>query len=58
MRMIDASPGYLGQGAAQAHFGLGDHGGPIAELTIRWPGSGKVTRLENVEPGQVIVIEE
>ena len=58
VRMIDASPGYLGQGPAQAHFGLGDHYGPVAELIIRWPGSGKVTRLENVRPGRVIVIEE
>ena len=58
VRVIGASPGYLGQAAALAHVGLGDHDDLIAELTIWWPGSGELTRLKNVQPSQVIVIEE
>jgi len=49
--------GYLSQGDPRPHFGLGK--AKVAEsVEIRWP-DGRITRLENVEAGQILsVVQE
>jgi len=48
--------GYLSQNDPRLHFGLADHS-MIDRIEIRWP-SGIVQTLENVEPNQIITIQE
>lgn len=35
-RLVHLNPGYGSPGAPEAHFGLGDHDGPV-EVRVRWP---------------------
>jgi hypothetical protein len=48
--------GYLSQNDPRLHFGLADHT-VIDRIEIRWP-SGLVQTLGNVEPNQVLTIQE
>lgn len=48
--------GYLSQNDPRLHFGLADHTS-IDRIEIRWP-SGTVQTLENVEPNQILTIQE
>jgi hypothetical protein len=48
--------GYLSQNDPRLHFGLADHT-MIDRIEIRWP-SGTVQTLENIEPNQIITIQE
>jgi len=48
--------GYLSQNDPRLHFGLADHT-MIGRIEIRWP-SGTVQTLENIEPNQILTIQE
>lgn len=48
--------GYLSQNDPRLHFGLADHTS-IDRIEIRWP-SGTIQTLENVEPNQILTIQE
>ncbi len=48
--------GYLSQNDPRLHFGLGQ-AEIVDQMEIRWP-SGKVQVLENVEAGQILIVEE
>lgn len=55
-RLITASPTYLSQGPAVAHFGLGTHEGPLHRVVVRWPyGEDRV--LSDVAVDQTLTIE-
>ncbi|MGH0035504.1 MAG: FG-GAP-like repeat-containing protein [Myxococcota bacterium] len=40
VRHIGASSHFLGESERVAHFGLGDHPGPVHRVTVEWPGWG------------------
>ena len=40
VRHVGASSHFLGESERTLHFGLGDHPGPIHQLTATWPGLG------------------
>jgi hypothetical protein len=48
--------GYLSQNDPRLHFGLAQHS-MIDRIEVRWP-SGTVQKLENIEPNQIITIQE
>lgn len=53
---------YLSRGYASTvepfiHFGL-PFNGPIDSIIITWPTQGKITRIENVEPNQILTLSE
>jgi hypothetical protein len=54
-REISASPTYLSQAPAVAHFGLGEHLGPVHELVVRWP-TGEDVVLRDVPTDRVVVV--
>lgn len=55
-REIKAGGSYASSNDPRAHFGLGS-AKSIDELAVAWP-SGKVTRLADVKPGQILKIRE
>ncbi len=56
MQVIGAISHYLGQSERVAHFGLTADDGAIERVTIRWPRSGEITELTNVERNQAITV--
>lgn len=54
-RRIHLNPGYGSPAAPEAHFGLGDHEGPV-DLVVRWP-DGAVQRVEAVSTRRELVVE-
>ena len=56
VRELYPNNGFLGQNAAQVHFGLGKSE-KIDKLTIRWP-SGTVQNLNNVEVNRRVRVTE
>jgi hypothetical protein len=56
-RDVTANSTYLGQGPAQAHFGLGSVS-MIEEVRVYWPATGRETRLSDVPANQVLVVKE
>jgi hypothetical protein len=54
---VNAGSNFLGQNDFRAHFGLGDLGGLIHEITISWP-SGTTHTLHNTAPDQWLTIYE
>ncbi len=52
------SASYMGHGELTAHFGLGEHDGPVAEVRVYWPASGSEQVLYDVEPDQRVVVTE
>lgn len=59
VRVIALGGGFSSQGPTRVHFGLGAAGGPDAPLRVevRWP-SGRVQRLQRLEPGRIHRIQE
>lgn len=55
---VIGEPGYLGHGEAIAHFGLGAHAGPIAEVRVRWPASAAEVVLTDVAADRLVVVPE
>lgn len=54
-REIHANPSYLSQGPIEAHFGLGEHEGPLHRVTLRWPYGDDLV-LEDVEPDRTLTL--
>ncbi len=54
-RWIGASTHFLGQSERVAHFGLGDHEGPIARVHVRLP-NGRERTWHNVEPDREVLL--
>lgn len=54
-REITASSTYAGTGPAEAHFGLGNHVGNVAEIEIVWPDGAHSMHLD-VAPSHRLVI--
>lgn len=52
MRQIGGTSHYLGRSERVAHFGLGNHSGPIHRITVSWPGIGRSV-YESVAANQV-----
>jgi hypothetical protein len=48
---------YLSSGENWAHFGLGDHAGPVHAVRLRWTSGLEVT-LHDVAPNQELVVQE
>ena len=57
IRDINLGNHFLGQSPPMAHFGLGDHEGPIDLLTVIWP-SGSINELRDVNPNQELIVHE
>ncbi len=53
-RQIHLNPGYGSVGAPEAHFGLGDHEGPV-DVVVRWP-DGSLQRVTAVASKQRLTI--
>jgi hypothetical protein len=51
-RPIEASSGFGGTGPPEAHFGLGDHAGPVEQVLVTWPDGG-TSSYTGVGPGLV-----
>jgi len=58
LRQVHLNATYLGSGPPEAHFGLGAHQGPIHEVRVSWPGAGSAQLLNDIMPGQILVIEQ
>jgi hypothetical protein len=56
LRHIGASTHLLGQSERVAHFGLGDHEGPIARVQVRLP-DGRTQVWHDVEPDREVVLQ-
>ena len=48
---IDGGSSFLSRNEQTAHFGLGDHGGPVDQVSVVWP-SGIVQKLYNLDLNQ------
>lgn len=57
IREVGMRDNYLGQDPLEAHFGLGESGGDVAEVRVSWP-SGCVQTLRDVKANQVLVLDE
>ncbi len=58
MYEINGNSNYLSQNEPVAHFGLGTHQGPVAEVRVAWPASGVETILRDVPTRRQIVVHE
>jgi len=56
VREVQSGQSYLSQSDVRVHFGLAEHE-VLPRLEVRWP-SGAMSRLENVDVDQVLVITE
>ena len=56
IREVGVSTHFLGQSEETLHFGLG--GAPTADVVIRWPASGVVTRLIGVPANTTVRVVE
>jgi hypothetical protein len=54
VRQIGASSHFLGESERVAHFGLGDHPGPVHRVRVEWPGRGTAD-YDAVTPNQTLV---
>jgi hypothetical protein len=57
VEVIGATTHYLGQSERVAHFGLGDHEGPVAEVRVELP-SGRVLTASDVPARRVLELVE
>jgi hypothetical protein len=55
LRHIGASTHLLAQSERVAHFGLGDHDGPIARVEVRLP-DGRTQVFANIEPNREVLL--
>jgi hypothetical protein len=56
VREVHTGQSYFSQSDLRAHFGLGD-AARVELLEVRWP-SGKVSRLQDLEADQVVMVSE
>ncbi len=56
-RDLHLNPGYLGHGAVEAVFGLGDHVGPIHAVWVDFPVSGARVSVGGVMGERLVVVE-
>lgn len=57
IREIGMRDNYLGQDPLEAHFGLGQSGSDVSEVSVTWP-SGCLQTLKEVKVDQVLALDE
>ena len=57
VREVGQASFFLGHSELVAHFGLGTHAGPVDEVRVCWPVSGRMQKLSAVEPGALTLDE-
>lgn len=58
VRQLGVNAHFLAQEEPVAHFGLGPGDAAVAEVEVRFPASGEVVVLEDVEPRQRLIVNE
>jgi len=58
VREIRAGGQYCAQHEIEAHFGLGEGRGTVAEVRVWWPETGEEQVLTNVPRNQLLVVEQ
>jgi hypothetical protein len=56
--VVDSTTHFLGWSDPTVHLGFGAHRGPIADLRVSWPASGRTSVLRNVRPDQTVTVAE